>query len=90
MNFSYFCWAAPSTTLKSSTVIKIMNAWFRGVGFPQYVYSDNGPQFDAAEFKDYYAANIRVRVLFDSPILWIDMYIPSADAWHRRRRELCH
>jgi hypothetical protein len=33
---------------------------------------------------------IRVRVQLDSPILWIDMYIPSADAWHRQRRELCH
>jgi hypothetical protein len=33
---------------------------------------------------------IRVRVPVDSPILWIDMYIPSADAWHRQRRELCH
>ncbi len=35
-------------------------------------------------------APIRVRVPLDSPILWIDMYIPSADAWHRQRRELCH
>ncbi len=35
-------------------------------------------------------APIRVRVPVDSPILWIDMYIPSADAWHRQRRELCH
>jgi hypothetical protein len=34
-----------------------MNAWFRGVGFPQFIYLDNGPQFDAAEFNDYWAAN---------------------------------
>jgi transposase InsO family protein len=34
-----------------------MSAWFCGVGFPQYVYSDNRPQFDDAEFKDYCAAN---------------------------------
>jgi transposase InsO family protein len=32
-----------------------MNAWFREVGFPQYVYSDSGPQFNAAKFKDYCA-----------------------------------
>jgi transposase InsO family protein len=53
--FSYFCWAAPLSTLKSSTVIKTMNAWFHGVGFPHYVYSDSGPQFNAAEFKNYCA-----------------------------------
>jgi transposase InsO family protein len=48
---------APLTTLKLSTVIRNMNAWFLAVGFPQFIYSDNGPQFDAAEFKDYCAAN---------------------------------
>jgi hypothetical protein len=36
------------------------------------------------------SVGIRVRVQLDSPILWIDMYIPSADAKHRQRRELCH
>jgi hypothetical protein len=41
--YSYFCWAVPLTTLKSSTVIVNMNAWFCGVGFPQFIYSDNGP-----------------------------------------------
>jgi hypothetical protein len=35
-------------------------------------------------------APIRVQVPVDSPILWIDMFTPSADAWHRQRRELCH
>jgi hypothetical protein len=30
-------------------------------------------------------APIRVWVPVDSPILWIDMYIPSAVAWHRQR-----
>jgi hypothetical protein len=34
-----------------------MNAWFRVVGFPQFMYWVNGLQFDAAEFKDYCAAN---------------------------------
>jgi hypothetical protein len=51
--FSYFCWAAPLNTLKSSTVIRIIDTWFHGVGFPQYIYLDSGPQFNAAEFKDY-------------------------------------
>jgi hypothetical protein len=23
------------------------------IGYPQYIYSDNGPQFDSKEFKDY-------------------------------------
>jgi hypothetical protein len=46
--FSYFCWAAHLTTLKSATVIKIIDTWFNGVGFPQYIYSDSGPQFNAA------------------------------------------
>jgi hypothetical protein len=41
--YSYFCWASPLTTLKSSKVIRIMHAWFRRVGFPQYVCLDNGP-----------------------------------------------
>jgi hypothetical protein len=51
--FSYFCWAAPLNTLKSSTVIRIIDTWFHGVGFPQYIYLDSGPQFNAAEFKNY-------------------------------------
>jgi transposase InsO family protein len=51
--FSYFCWAAQLNTLKSSTVIKIIDTWFHGVGYPQYIYSDSGPQFNAAEFKNY-------------------------------------
>jgi hypothetical protein len=51
--FSYFCWAAPLNTLKSSTVIRIIDTWFHGVGFPQYIYWDIGPQFNAAEFKNY-------------------------------------
>jgi transposase InsO family protein len=51
--FSYFCWAALLNTLKSSTVISIIDTWFHGVGFPQYIYLDSGPQFNAAEFKDY-------------------------------------
>jgi hypothetical protein len=42
-----------------------MNAWFGRVGFPQYVYLDNGPQFVAAEFKDYCAANF-IRTLNSS------------------------
>jgi transposase InsO family protein len=53
--FSYFCWAAPLTTLKLSTVIKTMDTWFHGVGFPLYIYSDSVPQFNAAEFKEYCA-----------------------------------
>jgi transposase InsO family protein len=53
--FLYFCWAAPSSTLKLSTVIKTMDTWFHGVGFPQYIYLDSGPQFNDAKFKDYCA-----------------------------------
>jgi transposase InsO family protein len=51
--YSYFCWTAQLHTQKSSTVIKIIDTWFHGVGFPQYIFSDSGPQFDAAEFKEY-------------------------------------
>jgi hypothetical protein len=51
--FLYFCWAAPLNTLKSSTVRRIIDTWFHGVGFPQYIYSDSGPQFNAAKFKNY-------------------------------------
>jgi hypothetical protein len=51
--FSYFCWLAPLNTLKSSTVIRIVDTWFHGVGFLQYIYLDSGPQFHAAKFKDY-------------------------------------
>jgi hypothetical protein len=34
-------------------VIKIIDTWFHGVGFPQYIFSDSGPQFGAAKFKNY-------------------------------------
>jgi hypothetical protein len=36
-----------------STVIRIIDTWFHGVDFPQYIYLDSGPQFNATEFKDY-------------------------------------
>jgi transposase InsO family protein len=49
----YLCWTAQLQSQTSSTVIKIIDNWFRGVGYPQYVFSDNGPQFAAAEFKKY-------------------------------------
>jgi transposase InsO family protein len=51
--YSYFCWTAQLHTQKSSTVIKIIDTWFQGVGYPQYIFSDSGPQFAAAEFKGY-------------------------------------
>jgi hypothetical protein len=51
--FSYFCWAAPLNTLILSTVIRIIDTWFHGVGFPQYIYSNSGPQFNAPKFKEY-------------------------------------
>jgi hypothetical protein len=51
--YSYFCLTAQLHTQKSSTVIKIIDTWFHGVGFPQYIFSDSGPQFAAAEFKEY-------------------------------------
>jgi transposase InsO family protein len=51
--YSYFCWTAQLQSQTSSTVIKIIDTWFRGVGFPQYIFSDSGPQFAAAEFKEY-------------------------------------
>jgi hypothetical protein len=47
--------SSPLTTLKSSTVIKTIDTWFHGVGFPQYIYSDSRPQFNAAKCKDYCA-----------------------------------
>jgi hypothetical protein len=40
-------------TLKSSTVIKIIDTWFHGAGFQQYIFLDSGPQFGAAKFKNY-------------------------------------
>jgi hypothetical protein len=51
--YSYFCWTAQLHTHKSSTVIKIIDTWFHGVGFSKYIFSDSGPQFAAAEFKEY-------------------------------------
>jgi hypothetical protein len=44
---------APLTTLKLSTVIKTIDTWFHGVGFPQYIYLYSGPRFNTAKFKDY-------------------------------------
>jgi hypothetical protein len=46
--FSYFCWTAQLNTLKSSTVIMIIDTWLHSVGFPQYNFLDSGPQFGAA------------------------------------------
>jgi transposase InsO family protein len=51
--YSYFCWTAQLHTQKSSTVIKIIDTWFHAVGFPRYIFSDSGPQFGAAEFREY-------------------------------------
>jgi transposase InsO family protein len=51
--YLYFCWTAQLQSQTSSTVIKIIDNWFRRVGYPQYVFSYSGPQFAAAEFKEY-------------------------------------
>jgi hypothetical protein len=51
--YFFFCWVSHLTTLSTVTVIKIINGWFKMIGYPQYIYSDNGPQFDSKEFKDY-------------------------------------
>jgi hypothetical protein len=51
--YSFFCWVSRLTTLRTVTVIQIINGWFKTIGYPQYIYSDNGPQFDSKEFKDY-------------------------------------
>jgi hypothetical protein len=52
--FSFFCWVLHLTTLRTVTVIKIINGWFKILGNPQYIYPDNnGPQYDSREFKDY-------------------------------------
>ena len=42
-----------SDTLRTSSVVKVIDSWFKTIGYPQYIYSDNGPQFDSKEFKDY-------------------------------------
>jgi hypothetical protein len=51
--YSFFCWTDQLHTQKSSTVIKIIDTWFHGMGFPHYLFSDSGLQFAAAEFKEY-------------------------------------
>jgi hypothetical protein len=51
--YSFFCWVSHLTTLRTITVIKVINGWFKTIGYPQYIYSDNGPQFDPKEFKNY-------------------------------------
>jgi transposase InsO family protein len=53
--FSCFCWTkqVPQNAQNSSTIIRIMDNWFRMIGYPQYVFSDSGPQFASAEFKAY-------------------------------------
>jgi hypothetical protein len=51
--YSYFCSTAQLQSQTSSTVINIIVTWFCGVGYPQYIFSDSGPQFAAAEFKEY-------------------------------------
>jgi hypothetical protein len=51
--YSFFCWVSHLATLRTVTVIKIINGWFKILGYTQYIYSDNGPQFDSREFKDY-------------------------------------
>jgi hypothetical protein len=36
--YSYFCWTAQLQSQTSSTVNKIIDTWFRGVGFLQYIF----------------------------------------------------
>jgi hypothetical protein len=60
--------------LKSSTVIKIADAWFHGVGFTQYVYLDSGPKFNAAKFKDYRAKH------FNTPLVSSACFPPKKRA----------
>jgi hypothetical protein len=43
------------------------NSWFKTIGYPQYIYSDNGPQFDSKEFKDYCLSQF-ITPLNSSPI----------------------
>jgi hypothetical protein len=51
--YLFFCWVSHLTTLRTVTVVKLINGWFKTIGYPQYIYSDNGPQFDSKEFKNY-------------------------------------
>ncbi len=53
--YSYFCWTAQvsQNSQNSSTIIRIIDNWFRMVGYPQYIFSDSGPQFATAEFNAY-------------------------------------
>jgi hypothetical protein len=51
--YSFFCWVSHLTTLRTVTVVKVINGWFKTIGYPQYIYLDNGPQFDSKEFKNY-------------------------------------
>jgi hypothetical protein len=40
--FSFFCWVLHLTILCTVIVIKIIDGWFKILGYPQYIYSDNG------------------------------------------------
>jgi transposase InsO family protein len=51
--YSFFCWVSHLTTLRTVTVIKIIYGWFKISGYLQYIYSDNGLQFDYREFKSF-------------------------------------
>jgi hypothetical protein len=36
--YSFFCWVSHLATLRTVTVIKIINGWFKILGYPQYIY----------------------------------------------------
>jgi transposase InsO family protein len=65
--YSFFCWVLNLTTLSTVTVIKIINGWFKILGYPQYIHSDNGPQYNSREFKGYCSDHFITRLNF-SPL----------------------
>ena len=50
----------------STAVINALDTWFRIVGLPQVLLSDNGPSYSSEEFKDYCIAN-HIRHITSSP-----------------------
>ena len=50
--FIYYIWVKELRSLTTDTVLKALESWFKELGYPLVIISDNGPQF-RQDFKDY-------------------------------------
>ena len=50
--YSYYIWVKELRLLATQAILKALEQWFKDLGYPVIIISDNGPQF-RQDFKDY-------------------------------------